>query len=137
MKSHIEVIESVLKARGYQTYFVDVPKDPTYPYVVLWSDAGLPSADSLAGCEDILRGRIGVTSVAVEPLPVLAMQAEVRRLLAPSARRWKRLNVPGRAAFLRLFDTRTVDVDRQVTLTSANRHPSFGVDIFELDSQPK
>ena len=137
MRAHIDVMKSLIEARGYQTYFVDVPKEPTYPYVVIWSDAGLPSADSLAGCEDILRGRIGITSVAVEALPVLAMQAEVRRLLAPSARRWKRLDVPGRAAFLRLFDTRSVDVDRQVTLTSANRHPSFGVDIFELDSQPE
>src|SRR5690625_7529179 len=111
-------MKSLIEARGYQTYFVDVPKEPTYPYVVIWSDAGLPSADSLAGCEDILRGRIGVTSVAVEPLPVLAMQAEVRRLLAPSARRWKRLNVPGRAAILRLFDRYNVDVCRPITCTA-------------------
>lgn len=137
MRAHIQAIESVISARGYQTFFVDVPESPTYPYVVVWSDAGLPGGDSLAGAEDVLRGRIGVTCVAVEPRAVLSMQAEVRRLVAPSARLWSRLPVPGRAAFLRLFDTRPVDVDRQVSLTSANRPPAFGVDVFELDSQPE
>lgn len=137
MRSHIDVMKSLIEARGYETYFVDVPKEPTYPYVVIWSDAGLPGGETLAGCDEVLRGNIGVTCVAVEGLPVLSMQAAVRAVLAPSARRWKRLDVPGRAAFLRLFDTRPVVADQQVTLTSANRHPVFGVDIFELDSQPK
>lgn len=136
MRAHLAVVKSILEARGYQVFFADVPKEPTYPYVVLAASAGDETADSLGACDDVLRDRVYVTSVSLDGFAVLSMQDEVRKLLGPSMRRWKRLPVAGRAAYLRLFDSRPVDTDRQVTVLGADKHPMFGVDVFELDSQP-
>jgi hypothetical protein len=62
---------------------------------------------------------------------VLAAHEQVRATLHGS-----HPSVVGRSVTLRLFGSEPVDVDRQMTLPTANRHPAYGVDIYRLTSVP-
>ena len=133
MKAHIDAISALVP---YPTYFVDVPSSPTYPYVLLWSSAGAPGREFvLAGVNEDIDEPIGVTAVAATPSGVLTMQKAIRAVLNPGGALLG-LVVPGRAASIRLYDSRPIDVDREVSIPSSNRHPALGVDMYRITSTP-
>lgn len=135
MRSHIGTIKALIPA-PYVPYFVDVPDAPTYPYVLLWTSAGAPGLEtSLCGTNRDLDAVLGVTHVATSPEGALIATERVRGALQPGGD-ILRLNVPGRAAWLKRFDSRDVQVDRDVTLPASNRHPAFAVDLYRLTSTP-
>lgn len=135
MRSHIDAIKALIPP-AYKVYFVDVPEAPTYPYVLLWTSAGAPGLEeSVCGTNADLDAVVGVTHVAVSPEAILAVVPKVRGALQPGDR-IKRLNVAGRAAWLKRYDAQTVQVDRDVTLPAPNRHPAYAVDLYRLTSTP-
>src|SRR5690606_26571539 len=135
VRAHVAAIKALIPA-PYVTYFVDVPEAPTYPYVLLWTSAGAPGIEtSLCDANRDLDASLGVTHVATSPEGALITTERIRGALQPGGG-ILRLNVPGRAAWLKRFDSRDVQVDRDVTLPAPNRHPAFAVDLYRLTSTP-
>lgn len=137
MREHVTAIKAALAPLGYPVHFVAVPgDDPAYPYVLLWTSAGVPSAD-LPVCDEAtdLDDTVGVTGVGLSAEAVLAVLGRVRGVLSPSGGAGA-LTVPDRAAWLRLRDSRPVQADRDVTVSGTNQHPFFGVDLYRLVSTP-
>lgn len=136
MREHVAAIRSALSVLPYDVHFVDVQGEPDYPYVLLWTSAGVPSSElPLCDTATDLDDTVGVTGVAESPEAALAVLGKVRGVLSPSGGP-EPLVVPSRAAWLRLRDSRTVQADRDVTITGTNRHPFFGVDLYRLVSTP-
>lgn len=135
MRAHISAIRALIPA-AYATYFVDVPDAPTYPYVLLWTSAGAPGLETpVCDTNRDLDAVLGVTHVATTPDGALIATERTRAVLQPGGG-ILRLSVPGRAAWLKRFDSRDVQVDRDVTLPASNRHPAFAVDLYRLTSTP-
>lgn len=132
MRALIRSIQGELATAGYQTYFVDVPSAPVYPYVLLWTGAGAPSREVLA--DDVwLRDRLGVTGVALTPFAAVAVMEKTRTVLEkfiPTSDKW---NVDP----LRLYDSQDVQKDDSVKLPDTNRAVYFGVDLYRLTGSPK
>ncbi len=133
MRAHIEALQALIPVTSY---FVDVPSSPVYPYALLWTSSGSPGPDEcLAGLNRDVDAMVGVTVVAGTPTAVLDAQDLVRAVLNPDGGR-RELDVPGRKASVKLFDSRPVDVDREVKIPVLNRHPATGVDLYRLASTP-
>lgn len=131
MLAHIAAVKALLAPLGYAVYYVDVPEAPTLPYVLLWGTGGTPGPERpLSGPTD-LTDRLGVTCVAGTPEGVLIVAARVRGVLDGAEP-----TVTGRRAWLHLWDSRAVQVDRDVTFPGTNRHPAYGVDLYRLTSAP-
>ena len=132
MKAHIDAIKALLVSTGYGVYFADVPETPGYPYVLLWCSPGLMVADSLCGVQDVLDEPLGVTTAGANTDATLIAAGVVRAALLGA-----HPTVAGRFVHeLRLIDSQRVQVDRDVTLPGTNRHPSYGVDVYALKSDP-
>lgn len=130
MTGHIEAIRAALTAGGLTNYYVDVPTDATYPYVLLWSSLGLPPVEeSVAPLGDIT-DTIGFTSVAGTADGALIVRGRVKTLMDGS-----HPTVTGRLTWLNLYDSLPTAVDRDVTLPSG-AHPGYGVDLYRLISTP-
>jgi len=132
VRAHIDAIVTVLAPLGHEVHFVDVPDVPAYPYILLWSSAGVPGREvPLCDQHTDLDTQLGVTMVAATPLGVLRLAGLVRPILDGAP-----LTVPDRSARLDLVDSRDVQVDRDVTLPQPDRHPAYGVDLYRLRSTP-
>lgn len=131
MIGEIDAVTALLAGLGHDVYFVDVPETPTYPYFVVWSSTGRLEAPALDGEQTDLDDLLGVTAVAQTAESVLVISELARSVLEDAAP-----PVPGRRMHLRLFDSRPVVVDRDVTIPPANRHPAVGVDLYRLTSIP-
>ena len=132
MRAHIAAIMTMLAPLDHQVHFVDVPDAPTYPYILLWSSAGVPGREvPLCDKHTDLDTQLGVTCVAATPLGVLTLAGLVRPILDGSEP-----VVPGRSVRLDLTDSRDVQVDRDVTMLQPDRHPAYGVDLYRLRSTP-
>jgi len=132
MLAHLNAVKALLEPTGYTVYLIDAATTPTYPYVVLWSSAGMLVADTLDGIQDDLDELLGVTVAAATPEAVLTAVPLVRAALLDA-----QPVVAGRYVQpLRFFDAVDVSVDRQVTMPNTNRHPAFAVDKYRLISEP-
>lgn len=137
MRKLIQSVQDHL-AKGDQhgpitSYFVDVPPESSikYPYVLLWTTAGAPQYEVLDGSQD-LRDTLGVTMVATLPESCLDYSRRVRALLKgfrPVSDAWL-------VDEFRVFDSQTVQPDRDVTIPGTNRPPYFCVDLYRLTGQP-
>jgi hypothetical protein len=126
MKADVDGILALAATSGYATYFVDVPTEPTYPYILIWSSGGglspeRPIADTHADVDDL----IGVTTVAGTPAGVLIAQAVVRGVLD-----LKSPVVSGRTTILELVTSQPVQLDRDVRNPTTNKNPAYGVDLY-------
>lgn len=131
MKAHIDAIKALITPLGYAVHYVDVPTAPAFPYVLLWGSGGTRSGEeALCGSSD-LTDRLGVTCVATTPEAALTVLNRVRGALDD-----KHPTVTGRFVTLRLWDSRAVQVDRDVVMPGTNRHPAYAVDIYALTSVP-
>jgi hypothetical protein len=130
MRQIIESIKALIEAEGYPVYYVDVPDKPAYPYVLLWSGAGGERAESLADEDDYIDDRLGVTCVATLAESVLDMVPIVRKALNRAV-----VMTDSHTAWLRLRDSQTVQVDRDVALPG-HGYPNFAVDIYRVIAEP-
>lgn len=130
MLAHIAAIKALLAPVG-AVYYVDVPDAPAMPYLLLWGSSGVPSDDVPISGADDLTDVLGVTAVAGTPEGVLIVRDRVRALLDGA-----HPTVAGRVVTLQLFDSRATQVDREVTIPTTSRHPSYGVDLYRLTSVP-
>ena len=105
------------------------------PFASVWASPGNREADEATGPEDGYSARVGVTFTAARADAALVMARDGIAALTP-ARRPARLTVTGRTVWLELSEARTVQVDRDVTLTGSNSHPAFVVALFALHSSP-
>lgn len=137
MRAAIQSIQAKLAAGdahgGITSYFIDVPPeaDIAYPYVLLWVGSGDPDYVTLSGIQD-LRDSLGVTMVATLPESCLDYSRRVRGLLKgfrPESDTWL-------VNELKVFDSQTIQPDRDVTLPGTNRNPYFCVDLYRFSGQP-
>lgn len=134
MQDHIDAFKAALAAANLPAHFVDVPPRSPRPYVLLWSGTGRPPTEVAVEPGTDFEDTLGVTAVADVPDGVLAVQRRARAALAPFAEGFPA--VSGRRVWLVQFDSRPVDVDRDVTDPLTGRHPAFGVDLYRLVSVP-
>lgn len=134
MNEAITAIRAALTAAGVTNYYVDAPSDRTYPYALVWSSAGRPDIEAAVVESSAFSDDVGVTVVAASPEGVLTVTGRVRAALAPFEA--GSVTVAGRVTYLSRYDSRPVQVDRDVTITNTNRHPAFGVDMYRLVSTP-
>lgn len=133
MIAELDAIKAAVTDAGLRVYFADAGLSPAYPYVLLWTGSGRPADEvSVARSGDFVDD-LGVTCVAGTPEGVLTVQAAVRDALAPFA---AGVATSGRLVWLSLYDSRAVQVDRDVTITSSGKHPAYGVDMYRLTSVP-
>ena len=133
IREHYDAVSALLPA-GLTVYRGNVPKEPAYPYVVLWGDlgeesSGGPDGDSLQDVPDVLSLRPRVTYAGLTFDSVLIVARNVRAALnrrTPVVVGWS----PGRLRQAPLMD---VQADTSVTLTNG-LHPVFAVDEFALVS---
>lgn len=133
MIDHVAAIEAAFAAAGLVSHFVDAP-GATPPYHLLWTGSGTVPAEASVDPAGDFTDTLGVTSVAGTPKGALIAQREAREALAPFAA--GSTVVAGRIVWLTLYDSRSVQVDRDVTVTSTNRHPAYAVDMYRLVSVP-
>jgi hypothetical protein len=127
----IDAVRALLLGLGHEVYFVDVPDKPTYPYFLVWSSTGRMLGPALCGTQTDLDDFVGITAVGETPEAAMVVLERARAVLEDAAP-----PVAGRSMHLRLFDSRPIAVDRDVTIPPANRHPSTGVDLYRLTSVP-
>lgn len=119
---------ALLAPLGWKVYDTDVPESPTYPYIVVWGGEARPHtesplSDKILGVQD----RVGVTYAAGTTQGARIVNTAAREILQP---RGYPVSVAGFT--LKLTDHQPVDVDRDVKMTSTDRHPAFSVDIFTV-----
>ena len=134
MDETVAAIKAALTAAGVTNYYVDAPSSRTYPYALVWSSAGRPDIEPALVESSAFSDDLGVTVVAASPEGVLSVGERVRAALAPFD--GGSGVVAGRITYLHHYDSRPVQVDRDVTITATNRHPAYGVDMYRLVSTP-
>lgn len=134
IREHYTAVRDLIpETTDYARYFGDVPRDPSYPYVVLWGDLGTEGSESLGTGIDqlVLRPRVTMVAEGFEQLLHLARQ--VRAALnqkVPSVAGW----TPSKLTQLPLTAA-TNDYDVTLTDDAGNSwHPVFAVDEYPFIS---
>lgn len=130
MKAHLDAI----RARMAVAFPVDLwvaESGRAGQYAIIEAPAWADDPDvSLCDSRSAFQTDVRVKAVAPTANGVVVMLTNARTRL-PGV-----LDVPGRVASLRWMRSEFVGVDDSVT-DSTGRHPAFGVDTFQLTSQPK
>lgn len=135
MDEIIAALKAMLAGK-HPAHFVDVPDNRTFPYYLLWASGGVPGEDRPQSNDlDDIATTLGVTTVAASAEGVLTAQRDGRALVAPAGS--GEFETSTWHVWLRLFDSRPVDVDRQDTVDGTDLHPAFGVDLYRLTATPK
>lgn len=132
MRDHFEAIKTLLAPLGRQVHVIQAPGSPTYPYFMLWGLPGELGSDGLDGEQKVVSDLLRVSSVGKTVESVM----ELRRLSRPLLIEQRPI-VAGRFVHpLRMTSAEEIQPDEDVTMPDTNRHPSFGVDIYRLISEP-
>ena len=135
MKAHLDAIKAELAPLGYTTLFFAAPVVSSQ-YLILSSPSwGGPLEAPVASTSGGVDVDVRVKAVTGTPEGVAIMLGRVRALLGPD-NEWVRLTVAGRSAHVRFVRSEFIDVDRDVTITTTDRHPGVGVDTYRLVSEP-
>lgn len=127
---YLAVRELVPNGPGYTRYFGAVPKDPSYPYVVVWGDLGLAGGESLADVVDQLELRPRVTYVGSGYEQVMWLADKIRPVLnraRPVVAGWT-------SSRMRQFPLRPPEEDTDVTLPGTTSFVWSAVDEFPFIS---
>lgn len=127
MRDIVAAVRDLIEDEGVTTHFVNVPEEPTYPYVLVWSSPGAIATEALSDDDDHISDVIGLTYVAEIPESVLDLAGVVR----PLVRRTRMSLGGGVIAWLRPHDSQTVQVDRSVNLPGIG-HPAYAVDLLRV-----
>lgn len=126
MKLHIEAIKAAIEAQ-VPTYYVDVPDNASYPYVLLWGTPGDPGIEASIEGDTDMSDLLGVTVADTTPENVLHTVGIVRGILTGL-----RPAVTGRQVWLVFKYSNTVQPDKSITLPETNSHPFYAVDRWQL-----
>jgi hypothetical protein len=131
IREHYEAVKALVPSK-FKVYLFDVPNSPTYPYVVLWGDAGLSGSESLDQTPRDLTLNVRATCVGANYESCLIVLDGVRSALNRAVP-----TVAGRHCH-ELIQEPLLDVgpDRDVTITGTGTHPVFAVDGYRLLSEP-
>lgn len=130
MRDHVDAVKALLEAHEIDSYWVDVPGSPKYPYVLLWGPAWGNSVEGAASGDKPMDRPLMATCVA-ENADVLLTFVELVKTILDRAQP----AVPGRHAALYYRRSEVVDVDRKITIPITNRHPAFAVENYRYRSQ--
>lgn len=131
MRAHLEAIRDLLTPAGWPVDLITPSEGATPPYLFVWAGTAGPGDEiDLTGERSAIDTLIGVTHVAGTAVGVYTMRATTLPRLTPEHLP-RRLEVPGRSAWLRFYESRPVEIDRDVS-----PHPAYGVDLYELTSTP-
>jgi len=130
MLAHLTAIKALVVPL-MPVYIGDATGATVLPYLLLWSSGGLPGIEqAVDGIRTDLDTTVGATFVATTAEGALIAQKRGRGVLAPGGAP-KALTVAGRTAWLVLFDSQPVTIDRDVT-----PHVAVAVDVYRLISTP-
>lgn len=130
MLAHLSAIKALVSPL-MPVYIGDATGATVLPYSLLWSSSGLPGVEqAVDAIRTDIDTTVGVTTVATTVEGALIAQKRVRGVLAPGGAP-KALTVAGRTAWLLLFDSQPVTIDRDVT-----PHVAVAVDVYRLISTP-
>ena len=143
MMATLQAISDALAALGYPIHLLSAegPSDdvtPPVPYLVLAPATGsglLPEEMPLCGPNGSLEFDLRVTAVGYPADSPVKVQQRVRDVLAPG------LGAAQIAAVGRFITTAYLrtevasQLDRDVSIAGANRHPSWGVDTYRVSVQ--
>ena len=109
---------------------------PTPPYLIVWSNAGEGTPERvMAGALGHMTSDVRVTCVAGTEEGATILAASVRETLTPGFDPAP-LTVEGRYVTVAHDGSMSPQIDRDVRITGTNTHPAFGVELFQIDSQP-
>lgn len=135
MLAHIEAIKALL-ATAHPAYFVTVPPPAPPAYYLVWAPPGTPGVDlPLSDDRADINTLIGVTGTSATPEGALAVLEAARTILTPTGGA-DELTVAGWRSWLRLVDSRVVQIDPDATIPNTSLHPAFGVDMYRLIATP-
>lgn len=144
MIDHLEAIKAHLAPLDYSTHLFEAVLTtdevlPPMPYLVLGAAAGLGFApDEMPTCgeSDEIEFVLRVTAVGVDVTAPPKVQRLVRARLSPG---YRPIVIPMDDRLLTAQYLRTEvasAVDRDHTAANSNRHPAYGVDAYQITSQP-
>lgn len=134
MKATVDALRAALTSASLTNYFVDVPETPLLPYVLLWLSPGAPPVEDAIDPQGDLETMLGVTNVGQTPEAALVVAGLSRTALAGFAS--GSTAVTGRIVWANLYDSRTVQVDRDTTNAASNQPVAIAVDMYRLRSTP-
>ena len=130
MLAHLTAIKALVSPL-MPVYIGDATGATVLPYSLLWASGGTPGTEQdVTGTRTDLDTTVGVTTVATTAEGALIAQKRVRGVLVPGGAP-KSLTVAGRTAWLLLFDSQPVTIDRDVT-----PHVAVAVDVYRMISTP-
>jgi hypothetical protein len=128
--AHYEAVHKLIPTdQVYTVYFGRVPKDPKYPYVVVWGDLGEAGGESLGSRVDQMTLRPRITYVGLGFEQVLFVADRVRAVLnraTPTVTGWS----PSR---LRQQPLMAATIDHDVTFSDGSS-PVYAVDEYPFTS---
>jgi hypothetical protein len=131
IREHYEAVKEMIPS-GFTVYLFDTPATVTYPYVVVWGDAGQDTTEALGGPLDEFTADGRVTCVGANYASCLIVAQAVRNALNRNSP-----VVSGRHCQpLRLSPALDIQSDDTVTLPGTGTHPIFCVDEFTIQSEP-
>lgn len=135
MISHLKAIQAHLASLSYLTHLIAAP-EISGQYLVLGGRTWATPGDvPLCGRSQSLETDWRVTAVAGTPEGVGIMLDRVRGLLSPAVD-WTQVPMSGRSVWVRFERSEFLAVDRDSTIVGTNRHPAYGVDTYQLMSEP-
>lgn len=107
------------------------------PFLVVWGSPGLRDGDeSVGGSCGAFSAPFGITCTGQDAQAALDLAALVRDLIWQAQSPTVIPDVAGRHVVVDLYDARSVQVDRTVTLTTTNTHPAYVVLLGDVHSYP-
>ncbi|TDE02836.1 hypothetical protein [Jiangella asiatica] len=146
LAGHVAAVKLLLAAVGFvditdgedlppgsiALYDGQVPKEPTFPYVVLWTTPGDRTAPALSNEHTQFETRLYTTYAGASADAVRFVADKVSGTLLDV-----RPIVAGRSCWkLATLYSEPIRQDSDVTLPGTNLHPMYGVDVWRLASVP-
>lgn len=144
MLATLEAIKATLAPLDYSIHLlsaegVAATETPPVPYLVLApanSTGLLPDELAICGPHDAMEFDLRVTAVSYPADAPTKVQQRVREALAPGLG-ISRIPAFGRLITVAYLRTEVVSqLDRDMFVAGANRHPSWGVDTYRVSVQP-
>lgn len=129
-QAHATAVLSLLA--GLPVHDGAVPANPTYPYAVVYLNAGTAHEVDLTFDSDEQVYDVQVTCVGATAAAARITADRVRAALLDQTP-----TVTGRACWpIRLEASQTAREDRDITIPGTGTHPHYAVDVYRLASRP-
>lgn len=133
----VATIKARLEALPWMVYDSDATGVTTYPYVLLLPPAGGLSDDfALSGPRGHIDDEVMVRAVSPNADAVRGVLNRCREALTNNGRPLHFNTASWRVTLVRQPGAVPILVDRDVTLTTSDRHPLFATDFYNLTATP-